>query len=58
MKIILRKTFSEEEINKRIKKHKGDIMDLEGLDTLFKEYEDKGEPIDGIMHFAAKKAIG
>jgi UDP-glucose 4-epimerase len=28
------------------------------LSKLFEEYKAKGEPIDGIMHFAAKKAIG
>ena len=58
MKTILRKKFSEEVINERLVVHKGNILDLEGLDNIFKMYEDKKTPIDGIMHFAAKKAIG
>ena len=58
MKIILRKKFSEEVINQRIHVHQGNILDLEALDNVFKIYEDKQTPIDGIMHFAAKKAIG
>jgi UDP-glucose 4-epimerase len=38
--------------------HHGNILDLEFLDGIFKQYLEKGEPIDAIMHFAAKKAIG
>jgi hypothetical protein len=33
-------------------------MKLEALDKLFQDKKDQGKPIDGIMHFAAKKAIG
>lgn len=33
-------------------------MDLAKLDALFKQKIDEKKPIDGIMHFAAKKAIG
>ena len=58
IKTILRKKFDEEVINSRISVYKIDILDLEGLDNLFKMFEDKQTPIDGIMHFAAKKAIG
>jgi hypothetical protein len=31
---------------------------LPALDGLFKAKKEAGKPIDGIMHFAAKKAIG
>jgi UDP-glucose 4-epimerase len=31
---------------------------LPSLDKLFAQYKDKNEPIEGIMHFAALKAIG
>lgn len=34
------------------------ILDLSALDDLFSKKKDEGKPIDGIMHFAAKKAIG
>lgn len=33
-------------------------MDLQKLDELFKSHTESGKKIDGIMHFAAKKAIG
>ena len=33
-------------------------MDLEKLDNLFISKINSKNPIDGIMHFAAKKAIG
>lgn len=33
-------------------------MDLPFLDGVFQQYVERGEPIDAIMHFAAKKAIG
>lgn len=32
-------------------------MDLQGLDDIFRQYKEKGEPIEGIMHFAALKAV-
>jgi UDP-glucose 4-epimerase len=38
--------------------HQGNILDFEFLDGIFKLYVEKEEPIDAIMHFAAKKAIG
>ena len=38
--------------------HQGNILDLPFLEGLFKSYKESNEPIDGIMHFAAKKAIG
>lgn len=56
MKQAMNKT--EEEIQSRIECHHLSILDQEGLDKLFKKKQDEGKPIDGIMHFAAKKAIG
>ena len=33
-------------------------MKIEDLETVFKKKQESGNPIMGIMHFAAKKAIG
>ena len=38
--------------------HEINILDLPALDKLFQKKKDEGKPIDGIMHFAAKKAVG
>ena len=54
---ILANKFNPEDINKRILLKKGNIMDLEFLDSVFKGQVEKNQPIDGIMHFAAKKAV-
>ena len=56
-KILLNK-FSPEDANSRIEFHQINILNLEALEGLFKTKKDQGQPIDGIMHFAAKKAIG
>lgn len=45
-------------MTKRISFHEGNILNLAFLDQLFANYQSKGTPIDGIMHFAAKKAVG
>jgi len=58
IKHILSSKFSQEEITRRVRFHQGNIIDLEFLDGVFKFYLEKEEPIDAIMHFAAKKAIG
>ena len=58
IKQILSSKFSQEDIERRVRFHQGNILDLEFLDGVFKHYVDKEEPIDAIMHFAAKKAIG
>ena len=36
---------------------KGNVLDLESLDKVFKEQVEKNQPVDAIMHFAAKKAV-
>ena len=28
------------------------------MESIFRQYKEQGRPIDGVMHFAAKKAIG
>lgn len=58
IKAILSSKFTLEEINNRVRFHQGNILDFPFLDNIFEEYVQKGDPIDAIMHFAAKKAIG
>lgn len=58
MKVILEGKLSQEDMEKRIEVHNMNILELEGLDKLFQAKVQLGTPIDGIMHFAAKKAIG
>jgi|688.fasta_scaffold472841_1 UDP-glucose 4-epimerase len=58
IKSLLDAKIGSEEVARRLRFHQGSILDLQFLDQLFQEYRAKGEPIDGIMHFAAKKAIG
>lgn len=41
IKLILSKKISHEEIEKRLVFHQGSIMDLQFLDEIFKNYEDK-----------------
>lgn len=45
MKEILSRQMSAEEINQRLKFHKGNILDLECLESLFKKYSDDKQPI-------------
>lgn len=45
-------------MEERIELHEINILDLPQLDKLFEMKKSQGKPIDGIMHFAAKKAIG
>jgi UDP-glucose 4-epimerase len=58
IKQILISKFTIEEIEKRIQFYKGNILDIDFLDKVFVNRKEEGNPIDGIMHFAAKKAIG
>ena len=58
IKEIVSHKISSEEFDRRVEFHQHDILNLEGLDNIFKLYKEKGEPIEGIMHFAALKAIG
>ena len=55
---ILLKDKSKQELDSRIEFHQVDIMKVEELETIFKKKQESGNPIMGIMHFAAKKAIG
>jgi UDP-glucose 4-epimerase len=55
---ILSKILSQSEIEKRVRFHQGSILNMSFLDGIFRLYRDRGEAIDGVMHFAAKKAIG
>ena len=58
IKHVLSSKLSKEDVEKRVRFHQGNILDLPFLEGLFKSYKESNEPIDGIMHFAAKKAIG
>lgn len=58
IKTILSKLLTQSQIEKRLRFHQGSILDVAFLDGIFRLYREKGEAIDGVMHFAAKKAIG
>ncbi len=44
-----------EEDGKRVVVKTGSILDLGFLESVFQEQKDAGTPIEGIIHFAAKK---
>jgi UDP-glucose 4-epimerase len=58
IKLILISKLTSEQIESRLQFKQGNILDLPFLDSVFSEQLSKGTPIDAIMHFAAKKAIG
>ena len=58
IKQVLSSKLTKQDIERRVRFHQGNILDLPFLESVFEEYLTKQEPIDAIMHFAAKKAIG
>jgi UDP-glucose 4-epimerase len=38
--------------------HKGDITDQADIDAVFQKYKDAGNPVWGVIHIAALKAVG
>lgn len=58
MKVILSNSKRSNEAESRVEVHYISILDEKKLDELFELKKTQGKPIDGIMHFAAKKAVG
>ncbi len=54
---ILVSEIGEEEVKERLLFKKGDILDWKFLESVFAEAKSIGKPINGIMHFAALKAL-
>lgn len=57
VKQIVADKVSSEEFEERVEFHNQDVRDIDGLDKIFNSYQQKGEPIEAIIHFAGLKAV-